>query len=403
MTGYNFDEVIDRRNTCAVKYGIVDDDVLPLWVADMDFPAPDPVIEALHRCADQRIFGYTLHPPELPDVLRAHLLAKYNWQVAPEAIVFVPGVVPALNIAIRAYGQPGDGVLMQPPVYPPFIKAPPGAGQRAVCSELVRREDRNRLYYEIDFDDFERAASDERTRLFSLCSPHNPVGRVWTRDELARMAEICLKHDVIICSDEIHCDLLFDDNRHIPTATLAPEVAARTITLMAPSKTYNVPGLGFSFAIIEDEALRQRFVATLAPLGLHVNAMGYAAGLAAYRDGQPWLDAVLRYMQANRDYTTAYIDTHFPEVRVTHPEGTYLSWLDVRTFNSGDEVGEGIGAWIDPFFLKNARVALNNGLLFGDGGQGFARLNFATPRSILTEALERMHSAVQRFQAVAGK
>lgn len=403
MTGYNFDDVFDRRGSDSVKYAIVDDDVLPLWVADMDFPAPEPVIAALRQRVEQHIFGYTMDSPELRDVLRAYLRGKYGWEVAPEAIIFLPGVVPALNIALRAYNQPGDGVLMQTPVYPPFITAPPGAGQRTVCSELIRREDRNRLVYEIDFDDFERAASDERTRLFLLCSPHNPTGRVWTRDELTRMAEICLKHDVLICSDEIHCDLLFDDHRHIPTATLSPEIAAQTITLMAPSKTYNIPGLGFSFAVIEDAGLRQRFQQTLAPLGLHVNTLGYAGALAAYRDGQPWLDAVLRYLQSNRDYTTAYIDAHLPEVRVTHPEGTYLSWLDLRTFSSGDEVGDGLAAWIDPFFLKHARVALNNGLVFGDGGQGFARLNFATSRSVLAAALERMHQAVQRFQASAGQ
>lgn len=393
-TTFDFDQIINRRGTNCAKHDFFDADVLPMWVADMDFASPQPVIDALKERADHGVFGYTFENPVLSELIVARMDALYGWKIRQEDIVFLPGVVSGFNVAIRAFGSPGDNVLMQTPVYPPFLMAPAGHGQTPQIAELTATKDGNRLHYEIDFDAFEAAITPE-TKVFLLCSPHNPVGRVWTRDELQRMAEICLKHDVLICSDEIHCDLLFDGVQHIPTASLSPEVAARTITLMAPSKTFNLPGLACAFAIIQDADLRKRFTAATAGIVGHVGIMGFTGALAAYRDGGPWLDAALEYMQANRDYTTAFFDEFLPDIAITSPQGTYLSWLDTRACQIESDTDAGMfSSWIDPYFLKHARVALNAGAVFGQGGAGFTRLNFACPRPILTEALERMRAAV---------
>jgi cystathionine beta-lyase len=278
-------------------------------------------------------------------------------------------------------------VLMQTPVYPPFLSGPATLDQQANPADLTRIQEGQRLRYEIDFDLFENAIN-PRTKVFLLCSPHNPVGRVWRKDELTRMAEICLEHDLVICSDEIHCDLLSEGHPHTPIAALSPEIAKRTVTVMAPSKTFNLPSLGFAFAIIQDEAMRQQYEAAAAILP-HVGVMGYIGALAAYRDGQPWLDAVLAYLQANRDFTTQFVEDHMPEVAITHPEGTYLSWLDCRKYTGTNhedaEVDEDdSGDWIDSFFLKNARVALNAGRIFGESGDGLA------------EGLQRMQNAMEQ-------
>ena len=378
---YNFDQIIDRRHTDSVKWRAFDEDVLPLWVADMDFPAPEPVIRALRERVEHGVFGYGVEPPELREAVVTRLANFYGWQVKPEGLVFVPGVVTAFNLACHAVGAPGDGVLVQTPVYFPMLDAPGNAGLTRDEMELTRQPDGR---YVIDFDAFEAAITD-RTRLFLLCNPHNPVGRVFGRDELARMAEICLRHDMVICSDEIHCDLLLDGHRHLPTASLAPEIADRTITLMAPSKTYNIAGLHCSVAIIQNKTLRKQFVAAQQGLVDHVNVLGFVAALAAYRDGQPWLDACLAYLNANCDFLGNYVAANLPGVTMRRPEGAYLAWLDCRQAGiSGDPAR---------FFLKQARVALNDGPRFGRGGEGFVRLNFGCPRATLVEALGRMERA----------
>jgi cystathionine beta-lyase len=348
----------------------------------MDFLSAEPVIRALHERIDHGVFGYGLCPDELMDVIRARLDALYGWQVAAKEIVFCPGVVTGFNIACRTRSEPGDGVLVQPPVYYPFLSAPANAGRTLQQAEIRR----NGARYELDVDAFE-AAMTERTRTFILCNPHNPIGRVYEREELLAMAEVCLRHDVLICSDEIHCDLVFGGNRHIPIAALDPEIAGQTVTLMAPSKTYNIAGLKCSFAVIQNEDLRQEFCAARSGLVPGVNILGYTAALAAYRDGGPWLDEVLAYMEANRDYLKAYVDEYLPGVEMIVPEGTYLAWLDTRQ--------AGIEGKPGAFFLERARVALNEGAHFGPGGEGYVRLNFACPRATLTEALERMRSALE--------
>lgn len=379
----NFDQVIDRRGTDSIKwqwYG----DALPVWVADMDFPAPEPVIAALQARVSHGIFGYANEPANLREVLQDWLLRRFGWRVAPESLVFTPGVVTAFNVACRAFCTAGDGVLVQSPVYPPMRTAPANFGLARDEMELTRGLDGR---YAVDYELMDATITD-RTRLFLLCSPHNPTGRVFTREELARMADVSLRRGLVICSDEIHCDLVYTPNKHLPIASLDPEIARRTVTVMAPSKTFNIPGLGFSFAIIEDKDLRRQYKAAARDIVPHINALGYTAALACYTEGEPWLEACIAYLQANRDFLGQFVAERLPGVRMAVPEATYLAWLDFNGANLGE----------DPhtFFLNKARVALNECSPFGPGSAGFARLNFGCPRSLLVEALERIETALPR-------
>ena len=379
---YNLDQRIDRRRFESIKWHRYGEEVLPMWVADMDFRAPEPVIRALHERVEHGIFGYGSAPDELRDVVVGRLQERYEWQVSPQDLIFLPGVVPGFNLACRALGSPGEGVLLQTPVYRPILEAPANASMMNHEMTLTRQPDGT---YEIDFDLFERTIS-EHTRIFILCNPHNPVGRVFRRHELERMAEICRRRDIIICSDEIHCDLLLDDNVHTPIAALAPEVGRQTITLMAPSKTYNIAGLKCSVAVVENPELRERLDSASKGLMSSVNVLGYTAALAAYRHGQPWLDAVLGYLEANRDLLLSYVEEELPGITMGKPEGTYLAWLNCHQS----------GIREDPytFFLEQAKVGLVDGSVFGKAGEGFVRLNFGCPRTVLIEALERMKQAL---------
>jgi cysteine-S-conjugate beta-lyase len=379
---YDFDEIIDRRASESVKWHHYAEDVLPLWVADMDFRSPEPVTRALCERVEHGIFGYSQELPGLREAFLGHLAKDHGWSVDPEALILVPGVVTGFNLATHALTAPGDGVLAQTPVYYPILYAPDKARCLLEQMQLARRPDGQ---YEIDLDLFE-ATITPRTRIFILCNPHNPVGRVFRPDELERMAEICLRHDVVICSDEIHCDLLFSGHRHTPIASLHPDIARRTITLIAPSKTYNIAGLHCSAAIIEDKDLRTRFLAARGGLVPSVTLLAQVAALAAYRDGGPWLGAVLHYLEENREYLHRYVETELPGITMARPEGTYLGWLDCRAADLPGNPHE--------FFLKEAKVALNDGASFGRGGEGFVRLNFGCPRATLEAALERMRRAL---------
>jgi cystathionine beta-lyase len=379
---FDFDRLVDRRSTASNKWKKYDKDVLPLWVADMDFASPEPVVRALRERAAHGVFGYVYEEPEYFTVVAERIARRYGWRVAPEAVVQLPGVIAGFNMAARMFTTPGDGLLEQVPVYPPILRCPGNMGLTRDEAPLARRADGR---YEIDWDAFERAIT-PRTRAFLLCNPHNPTGRVYTREELTRMAEICLRRDLWIIADEIHCDLVFAPHRHVPIASLGPEVERRTITLMSPSKTFNLAGLKSAIAVIPDAALRERFVAAKVDLVANPNVFGFAAALAAYRDGDPWLAALMKYLEGNRDFTARYVREHFPGVVMYPPEGMYLAWLDFR--QAGIPGG-------DPFtfFLDKARVALNDGATFGPGGGGFARLNFGSPRAMLTEGLDRMRAA----------
>lgn len=411
MTSYDFTTPIDRRGTTSVKWDLFHEDVLAAWVADMDFAIAPAIRDALHERIEHPVFGYTFDNPALRETLVKRMADLYSWQISTEDIVFLPGVITGMSATVQAFGSSGGGMLMQPPVYPPFMNVTGMQNMENQFAQLVESERDGHLYYEIDFDAFE-AAIEDNTQIFMLCSPHNPVGRVWTREELTRIAEICCKHDVLICSDEIHCDLILDENTpHIPTASLSPEIEANTITLMAPSKTFNIPSLGCSFAIIPDAALRRKFSMALWQMGAHASVMGLVAAEAAYKDGLGWLAAALDMMRENRDYAVAFINENLPGVRTTVPEGTFLAWLDCRELPVPDAdlshwFAPGVGAMmasnIQPFFLEHGQVALNNGARFGPGGEGFARLNFATPRATLETIMQRMQAAMAQAGVTAG-
>jgi cystathionine beta-lyase len=379
---YDFDRVVERRGTDSAKWQRYGDDIIPLWVADMDFVSAEPIIQALHERADFGVLGYGWPPQELRRVIQDRLIRLYGWKVEEEQILFLPGIVPGLNLACHTFSERGDAVLAQPPVYFHFINDPPAHGRVLQDPPLVRQGNS----YKIDFEAFEKSITD-RTKVFLLCNPHNPVARVFTRDELTTLAAICLRHNIIICSDEIHCDLLYPGYQHIPIATLGPEVAARTITLMAPSKTFNTAGLSCGFAIITDPDLLKSWHARTQGLAPGSNVMGYAAALAAYRDGQEWLDQALAYLKGNRDLLSQFLQERLPALKMTEMEATYLAWIDCS--------GLGIPGNPSKFFLKKAKVALNDGAEFGRGGEGFVRLNFACPRETLSEALDRMAQAVK--------
>jgi len=381
------DGPISRRGTGSLKWDAVQPGVLPMWVADMDFLSPEPVRRALAERVQHGVFGYGIEPPELRLTIVERLERLYAWQVAPEAIVFLPGVIPGLNVACRAYAHAGQSALMQTPVYPGILQAPGNCGLTPRYCQLRPGLDGS---YGFDEAEFEAAIAAD-TAVFILCSPHNPVGRVWKRQELELMAEACLSHGMTIISDEIHCDLVLGGQLHLPIAALDPDVSRRTITLMAPSKTFNIAGLGCAFAVIEDEEMRRRFEREKAGLVSEVNIMGFVAALAAYRQGQPWLDEVLGYLRDNRDLVLQFAQTRLHGISLPSPEGTYLAWLDCRGL-----AGSQPEAARDPhgFFLERAHVALSEGPAFGPGGEGHVRLNFGCPRSMLLEALERMAGAI---------
>lgn len=374
----DFDHFPARRNTESVKWRLFDEDVLPMWVADMDFRSPEPVIRALHERVEHGIFGYPMPQDEFRQVVVERLSARYNWQVNPEDLIFLPGVVTGFNLVCQALTQPGQAAIIQTPVYFPFLSAPENAGLTRQENQLVMASDRR---YEIDFDDFERQITPQ-TRMFILCNPHNPIGRVFTRSELQKLAEICERHDIFICSDEIHSDLIFSGYNHTPMATLGKEVEARTVTLIAPSKTFNIAGLECSIAVVPNPEIRKRIECARKGLVHGVNVLGLTAGLAAYREGDGWLKELLVYLEGNRDFLAGFIQKELPNVHMTPMEGTYLAWLDCRETQIADNPAKAL--------LEKSRVALNNGADFGKGGEGFVRLNFGCPRSMLQEALERM-------------
>ena len=379
---YDFDTERDRRDSDSAKWRKYGPGVLPMWVADMDFISAEPVLRALHERVDHGFFGYTQPMEELCQAIRLRLKSLYAWEIQKEDLFFLPGLVTGLNFAIQAFAAPGEGVLVQPPVYHHFLRDPVNHGRVLADPPLVQKGDS----YEVDFETFEKRITPQ-TRIFILCNPHNPVGRVYSRKELETMAETCLRHRLIICSDEIHCDLIFPGYRHIPIASLSPEVADRTVTLMAPSKTYNLAGLRCGFAVIQDKELGHIWKRTTLGLNPGMNIMGQVAALAGYQEGQEWLDQVLTYLTGNRDFLYRCVSEKLPGVRMSRMEGTYLAWLDCRQ--------AGIAGSPFEFFLKRG-VALNDGAEFGRGGEGFVRLNFACPRKTLSEALGRMSTALYR-------
>jgi cystathionine beta-lyase len=377
-SSFDFDAEIDRSGTGSQKWDrYAGRDVIPMWVADLDFRSPPAVIEALHERVAHGVFGYTSAPGELAGVIVEHLARDCDWRIEPQWIVWLPGLVTGLNLACLVAGEAGDAALTLTPIYPPFLSAPRHAGRECIRVPL----EPTGHGWTIDFDRVESAIT-PRTRMLMLCNPHNPVGRVYTRDELLGVAEVCARHDLSICSDEIHYGLVLDeDKRHIPLAALSPDIARRTVTLMAPSKTYNIPGLGMSFAIVSDVALRQRLLQAMAGFTPSVNALGFTAALAAYRDSVPWHAALLDYLRGNRDLVEARVAA-MPGVSMGHVEATYLAWIDARELRVADPHR----------FFEQAGVGLSDGKDFG--APGFVRLNFGCRRALLETGLGRMAAAL---------
>lgn len=388
---YDFDVPLPREGTGALKYDarqvhFGDPAVLPLWVADMDFAAPEPVTRALSERAAHPVYGYTLYPDSMYDALIGWLEQRHGWRVQREWIVMVPGVVPSLHAAVLACTQEGEGVVVQPPVYFPFFSSVTQTGRKLLQNPLREHDGR----YGIDFDHLEQCAAE--AGLLLLCSPHNPVGRVWTPDELQQLLQIARRHKLAILSDEIHADLVYPEFRHSMLATLAQD-GDRVITAVAPSKTFNIPGLGLSALVIPDVEQRaaiKKVFELLPPAS--ANPFSVVAFEAAYREGGPWLDSLLHYLRDTRDFVRSYLVEHLSQIKLVEPEGTYLLWLDCRALGMSDE-------GLKEFFIHKARLGLSHGTLFGQGGSGYMRINIGAPRSVVAEALRRIDAA---FQNTAG-
>lgn len=386
---YDFDPVIDRKNTDSLKWdrnGVVfgTDDLHPMWVADTDFSAPPPVLKAMRARLDHGVFGYTYGGDAFHEAILGWVKRRYHWDIQREWIVFSPGIVPALSMTILAHTKPGDAILIQPPVYGPFHDVVLGNGRQLIQSSLLQSDGT----YRIDFEALERQIT-PRTRLLILCSPHNPVGRVWRKDELERLAEIVCRRDLILLSDEIHADLVFQGHRHIPVASLSPEIARRTITCCAPSKTFGLAGLSTSYAIIPDAVLRRGFTDILESLEIDGgNVFGRTALTSAYTECDDWLEQMMRYLEANRDHAVRFLAERVPSIQPVIPEGTYLLWLDCSALGFPD------GSDLSDFLTRTAKVGLNRGARFGAAYEQFARLNFGCPRALLDEGLTRIERAV---------
>jgi len=382
---FDFDTPIERRGTGSLKWDKYQGrDILPMWVADMDFVSPPEVVAALRARAEHGVYGYTVPTEEAVQAVLDYLRQRYGYIAQPEWIVWTHGLVPALNIACRAFAEAGEAILTCTPVYPPFLSAPGNMERRLISVPLLLADGR----WNFDWPALEAAITPD-TRVFLLCSPHNPVGRVWSTGELRQVADFCKRYQLVLISDEIHCDLLLDEPagaRHTVTAALGPEVEARTVTQMAPSKTYNVPGLACAFSIISDPELRTDFQQAARGLVTEINAFGLVGITAAFRHGEPWRQALLAYLRGNRDFLYEFVATRLPELLIVPMQATYLAWLDARS----------LGVRNPAKFFEDAGVGLSDGSLFGEAGRGFVRLNFGCPRAQLETALLRMEAAVRK-------
>lgn len=398
---YNFDKEVDRAGTNSLKWEFMQDPkdalrlkhttklmgenrILPLWVADMDFQCPQPVVDAIKTRADRAIFGYTFPTESYNNTIVRWMKKRHNWKVNAKWICISPGVVPALNMLVRTFIKPGNQVLLQQPIYYPFFSAISHNGGSIVNNALINTNGR----YTMDFDDLEEKTKDPLVTLAFLCNPHNPVGRVWTREELTRFGEICLRNNVLVVSDEIHGDLVYRDQSFVPFASISDEFAQNSIICTAPSKTFNLAGLHTANILIPNPSHRSQFKRTLSSNGLFgVSPFGLVGLEAAYNHGEDWLSQVLSYLEANLNYLETFVAQHLPQLKVTRPEGTYLVWIDCRSLRMSPQA-------LKEFMLEKARVYLDEGFIFGPEGDGFERINIACPRSILQEALERIKNAV---------
>ena len=395
---YDFNSDINRAGTASLKYDgrqsmFGTTEVIPLWVADMDFAGPPAVTRALAERAAHPVYGYTVYPDSLYEALIDWLRRRHGWEVQREWIVMCPGVVPSLHAAVMAFAEPGESVIVQPPVYFPFFSAVTSTGRQLIYNSLCLQNNR----YGIDFDHLEQCA--EGAGLFLLCSPHNPVGRVWSRQELENILRIAKKHDLVIFSDEIHADLVYPGNKHHTLsmlAEMAAEYSPDIVTAVTPSKTFNIPGLNLSTLIVPDPDRRRALIRALDTMHVSAsNPFSIVAFEAAYREGEAWLDELLIYLRQTRDYVAEYLVTHLPEIRLIEPEGTYLLWLDCRALAARLEIND---AQLRHFFVHEAGVGMSPGTLFGEAGSGFMRMNIGAPRHVIQAALENIRKAEDRVR-----
>lgn len=380
---------MERRGTNCEKWDYLEEefgksDLLALWVADMDFPAPPEVLKALHNKIDEGALGYPITPDSILEAVTGWQKKRHGWEIGKESVTWAPGVVAGLAFSLMAFTKPGDGVIIQTPVYPPFYAIINDAGRRIVKNPLKRENG----HFVMDLEGLEKLVT-PTCRTLILCSPHNPVARVWTREELDALAEIAKRKDILVISDEIHQDLVFSDAKHICIASLSDEMSSRTVTFVAPSKTFNIAGMKSSVALIPDEKLRFRYQSVLDRFHLgSLSILGLTATETAYAECAEWLDELMAYLEENREMTEKFVKEQMPKAKMDHPEGTYIFWIDFRGYGFNSET-------LMDFLVNEAKVALNNGSNFGTEGEGFARINIGTNRAQLKEALERIAGALQ--------
>lgn len=388
---HNFDEIVDRKNTNSIKYDFAvergkPEDVLPLWVADMDFRTPEVVREALIESAEHGIFGYTDTKEDYFNAVYNWYKNRFDWEVEESWLVKTPGIVYAIAVAIRALTEEGDAVIIQQPVYYPFSNAVTSNKRKLVNNSLVNKDGK----YEIDFEDFETKIKDNKVKMFILCSPHNPVGRVWTEEELIRLGDICLKYNVIIVSDEIHGDFVFSGNKHSIFTRLKPEYLGNTIICTAPSKTFNLAGLQVSNIFIANEDIRNKFEKEIDISGYsQLNTMGLVACQAAYEHGGQWVDDLNKYLEGNLDLIRSFLLERLPKIKLIEPEGTYLLWLDFNEYGLSEKE-------LDDLITNKAKIWLNSGAIFGKDGAGFQRVNIACPRTTIEKMLSQLEKAIHK-------
>jgi cystathionine beta-lyase len=385
---YNFDEVIDRSGTSCVKWDFSEkffeaENLLPMWVADMDFKTPDFIIEAVKKRADHEVYGYTIRPESYYQSFIQWVNKLHGWSIKKDWILFSPGIVPAVNLAVMAYTKPGDKVIVQPPVYFPFFSAVRENGRQLVYNQLKLENGR----YFMDFDDLKQKI-DRRTKMIIISNPHNPGGSAWTKDELTELANLCIENKVLIISDEIHSDLVLSGYQHTVLANLSEEFAQHTVTMMAPSKTFNLAGMATSSIIISDPDLRETFNTMLERVHIGMgNIFGMVSSEAAYTHGDEWRKQMLEYVQKNVGFVEQYLSDKIPQVKMIKPEATYMIWLDFRRLDKSNEE-------LKKFIIHKAKLGFNDGPMFGPGGSGFQRMNVACPGSLVEKAMKRLEKAV---------
>lgn len=389
MHTYDFDKVIDRRGTFAVKTDLLkplygEEDLIPLWVADMDFETPDFIVDALKKRLEHPVFGYSLEPSDYKSSIIDWIASMHQWKIEQEWLCYIPGIVKGIGFVVNVFTQPGDKVIIQPPVYHPFRLVPEANNREVVYNPLVLKED----HYEMDFEQLEQII-DEKCKLLILSNPHNPAGIVWDKETLQTLAKICQAHNVLVVSDEIHADMALYGHKHIPFATVSEEAADNCITFGAPSKTFNIAGIVSSYAIVSNEQIREKFFGWLNANELtHANLFATIATQAAYQKGKDWLQQMLHYLEQNIDFVEEYLNKNIPQIKVMKPQASFLVWLDCRELNLSHRK-------LNNLFVQDAGLALNDGEIFGIEGKGFMRMNVGTSRKVLERAMGQLSKAMR--------